>query len=99
MFIGEFLCFVVYGFEVLYQKKKNIPEKPVPEGKEKFRFFPHVFLFFIPTICDTLASTFYNIGLYYSQVSVYQMLRNLTVLFVALLSTMFKSFRDTFDLP
>lgn len=24
MFIGEFLCFAVYGFEVLYQKKKGI---------------------------------------------------------------------------
>ena len=33
MFIGEFLCFAVYGFEVLYQKKKHIPEKPIPEGK------------------------------------------------------------------
>ena len=33
MFIGEFLCFAVYGFEILYQKKKGIKPKQTPEGK------------------------------------------------------------------
>ena len=100
MFIGEFGCILIWGIIELVNRKKNKAPPPVPEGKTKYRFFPHVFLFVVPTICDLLASTLFNIGLFFSQVSVYQMLRNITVVFVATLSSIFwKDFRTKFDLP
>ena len=59
-----------------------------------------VFKFAVPTICDVIASTLFNIGIYYADISVYQMLRNMTICVVALLSSLlFKDFRNEFDIP
>lgn len=57
-------------------------------------------LFFIPTVVDVIGSTLYNLGLKYALVSVCQMVRNCSVLFVALFSAIaFKQYRLDFDLP
>lgn len=99
MFIGEFGCiFVFLGITLIDKKKGRTYE--IPEGKKKFKFFPHVFFFIPPTICDLTSSFLFNMGIYYALASVQQMLRNLTTLFIATLSAcIWRDYRQKFDLP
>ncbi|KAH0569794.1 Transmembrane domain-containing protein [Spironucleus salmonicida] len=100
MFIGEFLCLGLYFLIDFINKKKGVADTKLKEGKVFYKFWPHVFLFLVPTACDTAASTLYNVGLYFSIASVYQILRNVRVIFVALLSLcIWRDFRVKFDLP
>ena len=100
MFIGELCCIFVYWAIQLRQKVRGVQPPPVKEGKARYKLFPHIFLFMIPTICDLVGSTLFNIGLYFSQVSVYQMLRNVSVVFVAGMSAiLWQDYRRKFDLP
>ncbi|KAJ3109304.1 hypothetical protein HDU97_007798 [Phlyctochytrium planicorne] len=48
-----------------------------------------VVLFWLPTLCDMIATTLMSIGLLYVSASVYQMLRGSVVLFTGALSTIF----------
>ena len=73
---------------------------PLKPGKKWFKFFPHTFLFMVPTVCDIIASTLINVGIFFTLVSISQMLRNLNVLFVATFSSIFfRDYRQKFDLP
>ncbi|KAH3678312.1 hypothetical protein WICMUC_001593 [Wickerhamomyces mucosus] len=47
------------------------------------------FLLAIPAICDLMGTTMMNLGLVYSPVSIYQMIRGALILFVALFSVVF----------
>ena len=70
------------------------------DEKKPYKFIPDTFMFLVPAICDTCASTLYNLGLQYVDASIYQMLRNCVVLFVAILSSiLWKDYRRKFDLP
>ncbi|CAG8522342.1 7524_t:CDS:2 [Racocetra persica] len=48
-----------------------------------------VFLFWLPTMCDIMGTTFMNVGLIYTSASVYQMLRGAVVLFTGTFSVVF----------
>ena len=100
MFIGEFFCIFVFLIADAIRKRQGKSGPELIEGKIFYKFYPHVFLFLIPTACDLVSSTFFNMAIYYSIASVYQILRNITVIFVAALSAMiWKDYRKTFDLP
>ena len=100
MFIGEFCCIFVYLISEAIRKRQGKGPVQAIEGKVFYKFYPHVFLFLIPTACDLISSTFFNMAIYYSIASVYQILRNVTVIFVAALSALiWKDYRAQFDLP
>ncbi|KAG6919888.1 hypothetical protein DXG01_015596 [Tephrocybe rancida] len=48
-----------------------------------------VLLFWIPALCDLIATTLMNVGLIYTPVSIYQMTRGALVLFVGVFSVIF----------
>lgn len=99
MFIGEFLSIFIWIPEYFIKKQKGIVTQ-LKEGRKWFKFFPHVFLFAIPTLCDLIASTLLNVGVFFMLVSIQQMLRNLYVLFLATFSACcFRDYRRNFDLP
>lgn len=100
MFTGELGCAVVYGFMRLVWYITGRKPTAVPPGKVVFRFCPHTLYFAIPALCDLLATVLFNMGMYYTQPSVQQMLRNLTTLFIAGFSAvLWRDFRRAFDLP
>ncbi|KAH0576292.1 Transmembrane domain-containing protein [Spironucleus salmonicida] len=100
MFIGEFACLAVWLVLECIRKARGKDPAPLKEGKIFYKFIPHTFLFLIPTFCDVAATTLYNIGLYFTIASVYQILRNVTVIFVAMMSAcLWRDYRKSFDLP
>ncbi|KAH0569311.1 Transmembrane domain-containing protein [Spironucleus salmonicida] len=100
MFGGQFFNLIVHYIIEFIRVQRNVAKEPLKEGKSYYKFFPHVFLFLIPTMCDTAGSTLYNVGLFYSDPSVYQILRNVRIIFVAMFSAMiWRDFRQKFDLP
>ena len=85
--------------QVIYRKRKGI-QIEIPPGKRAYKFWPDIWLFMIPTLCDLTASTLNIVAVFFSQVSVQNMLRNLNILFVAMFSSaIFKDYRHKFDLP
>ncbi|KAH0575769.1 Transmembrane domain-containing protein [Spironucleus salmonicida] len=100
MFIGEFACLGVWLVLECIRKARGKELALLKEGKIFYKFFPHTFLFILPTLCDVAATTLYNIGLFFTIASVYQILRNVTVIFVAMMSAcIWKDYRKSFDLP
>ena len=98
MFFGEFLCLPSYGVIKGVNHRKH-KERTVADGKQKFKVFPHTFLFLIPTAFDLIGSQLFSMGNFYCAPSVYQVLRNLIVPFVALFSfILFRDYRKRFDL-
>lgn len=85
MFVGEFCCYFIYRV-IRSRGNANTEEyamigKP-GEGTSVFRRIS----FCIPAICDMTATTLINVGLLYTPVSIYQMMRGSIVIFVAMLS-------------
>jgi len=65
MFIGEFLCLIAFGVQHLYKKHQRtkhqaLTDPGLPEP-QVIRFNP--FIFAIPALCDTTATTMMYIGL------------------------------------
>lgn len=85
MFVSEFSSILIWIPEHFVAKKKGkLP--PVPEGKKKFKFIPHCFLFMVPTLCDIIASTLVNIAIFFAAQSVTSMVGRSVVVFVAMFS-------------
>ncbi|KAL0476996.1 hypothetical protein AKO1_006358 [Acrasis kona] len=59
------------------------------ETKEKQARYTNPLLFAIPSVCDLLGTTLMNVGLFYTDASVYQMLRGILVVFNAILAIIF----------
>lgn len=99
MFVGEACCLFTWLIQHFVTKKQGkIP--PLQPGKKWYKFIPHTFLFIVPTACDLIGSTLINAGIFFTLVSISQMLRNLNVLFVATFSSIFfRDYRQKFDLP
>lgn len=79
MFIGEAAIYLVY---ILLQRNSDREEYTQLEPSAGW-------VLAIPSVCDMLATTFMNVGLVYTPVSIYQMTRGAVVLFVAVLSVLF----------
>lgn len=87
MFIGELAIYIVYYVLNESRLSKRANYTPVEEPDETSP--APSFMLAIPSVCDMLATTFMNVGLMYTPVSVYQMTRGAVVLFVAVLSVVF----------
>lgn len=85
MFIGELAIYLVYFslYKAPWTKRAQYTALEEPASAAKS------WMLAIPSVCDMLATTFMNVGLVYTPVSIYQMTRGAVVLFVAVLSVLF----------
>lgn len=86
MFVGELGIYIVYV--ALNQRSKRSQYTPVDAQNADSDVAKSIILA-IPSVCDMLATTFMNVGLVYTPVSIYQMTRGAVILSVALLSVLF----------
>ncbi|SCU86103.1 LADA_0D12288g1_1 [Lachancea dasiensis] len=84
MFLGEMTVLLA----VRYQSQSSTPLDPTVGSKPMINGRQHLILS-IPAICDIIASTFMNLALILTPVSIYQMTRGGIVFFVALFSVVF----------
>lgn len=87
MFIGELGIYIVYWFLCKSPFSKRAQYSSIGEQQAVSTW--QSLTLAIPSVCDMLATTFMNVGLIYTPVSVYQMTRGAVVLFVAILSVLF----------
>jgi drug/metabolite transporter (DMT)-like permease len=99
MFVGEFLCLLVYFAKTMYirSNKKEDPDAPpeppgglitTPDGRVlKTKINP--LLLAIPASFDVIGSTMMNIALTLISASIYQMLRGMLVIVTAFMSIIF----------
>ncbi|KAH0577145.1 Transmembrane domain-containing protein [Spironucleus salmonicida] len=100
MFMGELMCIFVWLVIQFVNKQRKVEAPPLKEGKRYYKFYPNVFLFLVPTVCDLISSTFNTISLYYSLPSVRLVLSRCTALFIAIFSfCIWRDYRKKFDLP
>ncbi|KAL1122051.1 hypothetical protein AAG570_003457 [Ranatra chinensis] len=87
MFLGEFLCLIV--FKIIYwyywRKDGSVEEKDLTKGNQNF----NPFIFFPPAMCDMIGTSIMYIGLNFTYASSFQMFRGSVIVFVALLSMLF----------
>eukprot|EP00123_Amoebidium_parasiticum_P012531 comp21422_c0_seq1/m.29529 comp21422_c0_seq1/g.29529 ORF comp21422_c0_seq1/g.29529 comp21422_c0_seq1/m.29529 type:complete len:430 (-) comp21422_c0_seq1:524-1813(-) len=89
MFLGEFLCLLVFYAAIFRAKYYSVQEPNSREKKKPLAKKVPFWIFALPTCCDLTGSTVMNIGLLYTTASVYQMIRGATVLFTAIFSVIF----------
>lgn len=93
MFIGEFLCLLVYGIQYWRDTKTygDVELSPqIIEAKKKgLKTNINVLLLAIPACFDVCASTLMFLGLTMIAASIYQMMRGLIVFVAAILSIIF----------
>eukprot|EP00127_Corallochytrium_limacisporum_P003252 Clim_evm101s147 gene=Clim_evmTU101s147 len=94
MFLGEFLCLLVFKGTEWYYELRYITFNRDRSREIKIEIpsrskAPPCYLFALPTLCDMTATTLMNIGLLFTTASVYQMLRGAMVLFTAIFSVIF----------
>lgn len=87
MFIGELAIYIVYYILNKSRLSSRAQYEPIEDSQVATR--SKSLLLAIPSVCDMLATTFMNVGLMYTPVSIYQMTRGAVVLFVAVLSVLF----------
>lgn len=88
MFIGELGIYIVYYLVYKSPFSRKAEYQPLT-GETRPTLKSQSMLLAIPSVCDMLATTFMNVGLIYTPVSIYQMTRGAIVLFVAVLSVIF----------
>ncbi|KAJ3027883.1 UNVERIFIED_CONTAM: hypothetical protein HDU68_002911 [Siphonaria sp. JEL0065] len=99
MFVGESGCLAVFLLAQYLRKPSTSPEEaPLIDAEEQDEENQEqpveltgisLFLLWLPTICDLLATSLMNVGLLFVAASVYQMLRGSVVLFTGTFSTFF----------
>ena len=83
MFIGMLSCLIVYEIIRCWRKMKK------SDIDESIQHWKHYFYVGAPAMCDLCATCLMNIGLFYLDASIWQMLRGSMVIFSALLSIIF----------
>ena len=83
MFIGMLSCLIVYEIIRCWRKMKK------SDVDESIQHWKHYFYVGAPAMCDLCATCLMNIGLFYLDASIWQMLRGSMVIFSALLSIIF----------
>eukprot|EP00798_Chlamydomonas_sp_ICE-L_P026425 gene26425-17525_t len=83
MFFGEFMCLMLY-FALGGQRASAAPPSRKRRKKQEGLHFRKVVAFALPAMCDAVATTLLNIGLYYTNSSTFQMLRGCLVLWAGL---------------
>lgn len=96
MFLGELLCLGVYGAKLLYLKRQQSKGMPVPmspgtqaAGVVQLKTNINPLLLAIPACFDIVSSTLMNVALTLIPASIYQMLRGMIIIVVALMSIIF----------
>ncbi|KAH8354358.1 hypothetical protein KR084_009009 [Drosophila pseudotakahashii] len=88
MFLGEFLCFVVFKLIRLISNRRGVISDLdsilTPDSSE---FSPLSMI--LPTVLDTIASILLFTGLYLTYATSFQMIRGAALVFVGIFSTMF----------
>lgn len=85
MFIGEMMCGMVFYILLFHQRRKN--KKQGEPKKEIVKFNP--LIFYVPAVCDMLATSLQYMGLTLTFASSYQMLRGSVIVFTGLFSVAF----------
>lgn len=83
MFIGMLSCLIVYEIIRCWRNAKKI------NNNDSIQHWKHYFYVAAPAMCDLCATCLMNIGLFYLDASIWQMLRGSMVIFSALLSIIF----------
>lgn len=83
MFMGEFLCFFPYLANRFRSSQPSKPRKPGLKGRLG------AVIFALPAFCDLVSTAIMLVGLGLTTASVYQMLKGLVVVVVALYSVIF----------
>ena len=95
MFIGMLSCLIVYDFIRMTRKckaaKKTDAEAQLVNGAEddSIQHCKHYFYVAGPAMCDLCATSLMNIGLFYLDASIWQMLRGSMVLLSAIMTIIF----------
>ncbi|OTF74331.1 transmembrane protein C2orf18-like protein [Euroglyphus maynei] len=93
MFLGEFLCFLVYKLMFRYYMRRNDNnEEELPDSIKGNRKF-NPFIFMIPALCDMTATSIMYIGLNMTSSSSFQMLRGALIIFTGIFSIIFRKRR------
>ncbi|EDV30249.1 uncharacterized protein Dana_GF23188 [Drosophila ananassae] len=89
MFLGEFLCFVVFKIIRVFSCRRGGPVGELDNilGQESSEFTPLSML--LPTLLDVVASILLFTGLYLTYATSFQMIRGAALIFVGIFSTMF----------
>ncbi|XP_045467114.1 solute carrier family 35 member F6-like [Harmonia axyridis] len=88
MFLGEFLCLIVFKVLYYHYKRKGDGSEDVMELTKGNRDF-NPFKLFIPAMCDMTATSIMYIGLTLTYSSSFQMFRGSVIIFVGILSMAF----------
>lgn len=101
MFVGEMLNLPIWAILVVVRKAKGKPVyKPCPSGRREFKWWPHAFIMLVPMVFDLIQSMLYNMAIFYLLSSVHAMLKNLSLVSIAIISFIaFRHYRMKFDLP
>ena len=96
MFIGMLSCLIVYEIIRCSRKmkaaKKTDAEAQLtatPVEDDSIQHWKHYFYVAAPAMCDLIATSLMNIGLFYLDASIWQMLRGSMVIFSAILTMIF----------
>ncbi|KAJ9524510.1 hypothetical protein QJQ45_019531 [Haematococcus lacustris] len=91
MFLGESLCLIPYFLlrwrrRQMKQAQLGLAADPVKAARPRSYYVRRTLAFLVPTLCDAIATTLLNLGLFYTYASTYQMLRGTLVLFAGILT-------------
>ena len=92
MFIGMLSCLIVYEITRCMKKAKKAKadaESLVPQEDDSIQHWQHYIYVGAPAICDLVATSLMNIGLFFLDASIWQMLRGSMVIFSAIMSILF----------
>ncbi|XP_045116799.1 solute carrier family 35 member F6-like isoform X2 [Portunus trituberculatus] len=88
MFIGEILCMLAfYIMRCMERRKRREQVEMSPSTTQSTKFPKYIFL--LPALCDTLATSTMYLGLTLTYASSFQMLRGAVIVFTGLLSVAF----------
>ncbi|KAG8177902.1 hypothetical protein JTE90_020182 [Oedothorax gibbosus] len=85
MFLGEFICIIVFKIQVFCDKRNNRESETTRISNSRWN--PVIFL--APAMCDMTATSIMYIGLNLTYASSFQMLRGAVIVFTGLLSVAF----------
>ncbi|XP_045620294.1 solute carrier family 35 member F6 [Procambarus clarkii] len=88
MFIGEMLCMLTFYIMYHYERRQRQGQVEMSPTNDQTPRFP-VVIFFVPAMCDTLATSTMYLGLTLTYASSFQMLRGAVIVFTGLLSVAF----------
>lgn len=93
--MGESLAILIYFAKYCaYRKKNKQMTGPCPPGKKPYKNIPHIFTVATPMFFDMTQTLLYNMALFYILSSIHAMMKNLSLVFTAIISfILFRRYR------